>query len=49
MFFEDRTCAIQNSTIRIQGAYFFTNPSSEEIDYTEEGVKFKNNGTVILR
>ena len=38
-FFEDRTFVIENGTIRITGDYIFTNPSSEEIDYTQEGLK----------
>jgi hypothetical protein len=48
-FYEDRTFVIENGIIRIQGDYIFTNPSSEEIDYTQESLKFKSNGTVILR
>ena len=44
-----KTFVIQNGAIRIQGDYIFTNPSSEELDYTQEGIKFKSNGTVILR
>jgi hypothetical protein len=37
-----------NDTIRIKFNYTFTELPHEEIDYTEEGIKFKNNGTVIL-
>lgn len=36
------------NTIRIKFNYTFTEPPNEEIDYTEEGIKFKNNGMVIL-
>jgi hypothetical protein len=48
-FFEDMTGTIRNGTIWIKFNYTFTEPPQEEIDYTQEGIKFKNNGTVILR
>jgi hypothetical protein len=48
-FFEDRTFTIQKNMIRIQGDYIFTNLSFKEIEYTQEGLKFKNNGMVIMR
>jgi hypothetical protein len=38
----------ENGTIKIKGDYIFTELSSNEIDYTQEGLKFKNSGTVIL-
>jgi hypothetical protein len=37
-----------NDTIRIKFNYTFRGPPNEEIDYTDEGIKLKNNGTVIL-
>jgi hypothetical protein len=43
------TGTIRNGTIWIKFNYTFTEPAPEEIDYTQEGIKFKNNGTVILR
>jgi hypothetical protein len=48
-FFEDMTGTITNRTIWIKFNYTFTEPLNEEIDYTQEGLKFKSNGTVILR
>ena len=47
-FLEDGTGTITNRTIWIKFNYTFTEPSPEEIDYTTEGLKFKNNGIVIL-
>lgn len=40
--------SLGEGTVKIQGDYLFTKPSSEEIDHTQEGIKFKNNGAVIL-
>jgi hypothetical protein len=37
-----------NGTICRKFNYTFTEPTAEEIDYTQEGLKFKNNGTMIL-
>ena len=48
-FFEDMTGTITNGTIWIKFNYTFTEPPNEEIEYTQEGLKFKNNRTVILR
>ncbi|MDQ3968193.1 MAG: hypothetical protein M3275_07340 [Thermoproteota archaeon] len=48
-FFEDNTGTITNGTIWIKFNYTCTEPPNEEIDYTQEGLKFKRNGTVILR
>jgi hypothetical protein len=47
-FFEDNTGTITNGTIWIKFNYTFTEPDPAEIEYTTEGLKFKNNGTVIL-
>ena len=47
-FFEDMIGTITNGTIWIKFNYTFTEPPPEEIDYTQKGLKFKNNGTVIL-
>jgi hypothetical protein len=47
-FFEDNTGKITNGTICIKFNYTFTEPTAEEIDYTQKGLKFKNNGRVIL-
>jgi hypothetical protein len=45
----DNSFTIENGTLKIKGLYIFTNPHEDEIDYTAEGIKFKSNGTVILR
>jgi len=39
---------IANGTICIKFNYTFTELTAEEIDYTQKGLKFKNNETVIL-
>jgi len=48
-FFEDGTGAIGNGSIWIKFNYTFTEPPNEEFDYSREGLKFKGNGSVILK
>lgn len=46
-FFEDVTGIIRNGTIWIKFNYSSTEPPNVEFDYSREGLKLKNNGTVI--
>lgn len=46
-FFEDVTGTITNGTIWIKFNYSSTEPPNVEFDYSREGLKLKNNGTVI--
>jgi hypothetical protein len=48
-FFEYNTGTIRNGIILIKFNYTFTETAPEEIDYTTEDLKFKSNGTTILK
>jgi hypothetical protein len=48
-FFEDFTGRIENGTMVLHFNHSWTHAQKNDIDYISEGLKFKNNGTVILK